>query len=799
MAISSFDQSNIIFHIRPVNGIIKSYGSAPAINVSNVYAEPKSGLFNQEYFKPNPDIDKGVLIWNGNPLSAAARTRELSISYWIYLDTPKSSFKASPLSMCRQDDTYHSYTYDKYRPIGEFILTPSKFVFDATNHYTGSNFERLIPNAKWTHVLLTFKSDPVTTSKNQMNLFVNGNLASVLYTKEGANASSNSFLEDFMNMTSGVNAVTRLEFPGAQYCKSYRIADFTILNKVIAEEPFEVPSTSLVDSLGLALNDNSTIKYESTSHTGSDPSAGSNQGANTGFVDHDPFAPPDTSGSISDVFTTKRIGSGFSVKIVVPKSYTSHEFGMKMNVIGSNTVVTVNIPFPYKKFTEMGFFLTKMDGTFIPEYYYDRINETQIKFKNGNPLNIGGDDEIRFTFCHKHGFYAVNKYEESVVLESGKYSYQFHTPYNSTANLQQRVRVFYDRQFLYPNMELYKFDSQTGIIKLNSDFVVDESHLLSFLCFYTGTKQNDHTITRLPMSGYIEFNQKYVDRVYDKDLFSVFLNGRMVDRKDIIDISNRIHKISTDLQTRYNLEVMNLSPRINSLVPYFKEKYEEKKPDKFVNGYEFPCTIKVYYPDMFIKRFYVDPDILNPVEYKHLVPDNLEWYITLLHHGLSETEKAKGVTYKLKFFRDNYMPTPEYVNVIGQIRLKGNEEQYYPDSPTAMFMGQIPAEMNNAFYDTPIMSIKAKLIFDNDTTFNGMQDSIDGIMCRMEINPTLQDKYHHLYYELDSTDYEHDTQVGIFEWVISDEVNGKGNVYYRKTISMLPYNPPVDNTFDEEE
>jgi hypothetical protein len=202
---------------------------------------------------------------------------------------------------------------------------------------------------------------------------------------------------------------------------------------------------------------------------------------------------------------------------------------------------------------------------------------------------------------------------------------------------------------------------------------------------------------------------------------------------------------------------------------------------------------------MFIKRFYVDPDILNPVEYKHLVPDNLEWYITLLHHGLSETEKAKGVTYKLKFFRDNYMPTPEYVNVIGQIRLKGNEEQYYPDSPTAMFMGQIPAEMNNAFYDTPIMSIKAKLIFDNDTTFNGMQDSIDGIMCRMEINPTLQDKYHHLYYELDSTDYEHDTQVGIFEWVISDEVNGKGNVYYRKTISMLPYNPPVDNTFDEEE
>ena len=42
----------------------------------------------------------------------------------------------------------------------------------------------------------------------------------------------------------------------------------------------------------------------------------------------------------------------------------------------------------------------------------------------------------------------------------------------------------------------------------------------------------------------------------------------------------------------------------------------------------------------------------------------------------------------------------------------------------------------------------------------------------------------YIYYELTSNDYEVDNKIGIFEWIVSDEPDGKGHVYYRKTIWM---------------
>ena len=79
------------------------------------------------------------------------------------------------------------------------------------------------------------------------------------------------------------------------------------------------------------------------------------------------------------------------------------------------------------------------------------------------------------------------------------------------------------------------------------------------------------------MSGYIDFDRKHIDRVYDKDLFNVFVNGKLLDREKLIDISNRTHKIGEDIKSRYNVQVLGMSPRIDTLVPYFKKEYEERE------------------------------------------------------------------------------------------------------------------------------------------------------------------------------------------------------------------------------
>ena len=43
---------------------------------------------------------------------------------------------------------------------------------------------------------------------------------------------------------------------------------------------------------------------------------------------------------------------------------------------------------------------------------------------------------------------------------------------------------------------------------------------------------------------------------------------------------------------------------------------------------------------------------------------------------------------------------------------------------------------------------------------------------------------------MESTGYEDSNTVGVFEWIISDQENGKGRVYYRKTIYLKPDNNP---------
>ena len=177
---------------------------------------------------------------------------------------------------------------------------------------------------------------------------------------------------------------------------------------------------------------------------------------------------------------------------------------------------------------------------------------------------------------------------------------------------------------------------------------------------------------------------------------------------------------------------------------------------------------------------------------------------------MKSEKKKTDLQYTLKFFRDHFEEEPEAVRVVGQIRLKGNEEQWYPDHEHQTIIGTLPSTLTNIPYDTCLMSIQAKTIFDNDIEFTQdhtrvkntypynvplFEDSIDGIMARLEIRDQKIDHWYRLYYELTTNNYERDVEVEILEWVISSEYGGYGEVYYRKTIPFLPWETP---SFPEE-
>lgn len=447
----------------------------------------------------------------------------------------------------------------------------------------------------------------------------------------------------------------------------------------------------------------------------------------------------------------------------------------------------LDIPFPYKQFTEMEFFLTDSNGLFIPQIYYTRIDEYRIKIDNAEALGLDRGSEIRFTFCHNKGTYAVNKHEYNFKTVANKRDYQITSPYNDIMDLDMRIKVFYDRKFLYPTNN-YKFNPYNGLLILDEDFVFQGNKDLSLLCFYAGTKYN-HAIPTIPMSGYLYFKKHEIDRNYNKDLFAVFVNGKLIPRNIITDMSNNIHKINKDIETRYNIEVMNMSPKIDCLVPFYKNASHINSIPKQYKYQEFSCMITVPTPDTIMNRYRLD-GLLNPITFEDVLPDHPECYITLLHHGISES--GKNFRYDLKFFRDDYSPTSEAINVIGQVRQPGNDEDYVEDSPTALLLGTIPDVLHEQYEDYPLMTVKAEAILKADTTYNNRE--IDGVLCRMEIEKPKKDKPRYVYYELNSTDYEKDNCVNIFEWIISEKPNGQGEVYYRKTVNLFPYNDPYEDS-----
>ena len=496
-----------------------------------------------------------------------------------------------------------------------------------------------------------------------------------------------------------------------------------------------------------------------------------------------------------------------------------------------NNALIVDIPFPYKQYTDTEFFVTDMDGNLIPSHYYKRVNDRQILFNSQNVyyLNINDVDELRFTFVHNREKYSINKLECTIFSKENVYEYELPSPFNKLLDLNMRYRVYYDRRLLFEDTAYeYSINKYTGIISFDKeDFKIEEGKEITIIVFYTGTKYTT-SIPILPMSGYVYFKKHEIDRNYNKDLCCFFLNGKLVNRDNIIKMSNNIYKISRDLKSRYNIEVLNTSPKIPDLIPFYKKGRKNSIPKQYI------------YKEMEVMFFVPRSDatekphgrkMLNPLTANiltipnNVLPNHKDWYITLIQHGVDEGEffDKRSLNYSINFFKDDYTTKSQKISVIGQIRLQGNFEDYVPNSPTALIFGEIPERITTCITDSVICSVKAETIYNADT-YNHDKD-IDGVLVRLEIDPILfpseyrvgepldtarryDPKYVDLdidlnsngsrdihclpkiYYEMTATEYEKDNYINIFEWIVSSEPNGRGQEYYRKTINMFPDNNP---------
>lgn len=502
------------------------------------------------------------------------------------------------------------------------------------------------------------------------------------------------------------------------------------------------------------------------------------------------------SGSQNNYVTNRWTGVNFYVNIDVYDAdhpFSKNVFNVTVNVPTRNfaieTGLRVDIPYPYPLFTDTPFFITDQYGMFISEYYYSiSENRKYISFTPGAPLGLYNRDDIRFVFCHNHGEYAVLKKEVRIMTKKSVTNYVINdTPYDEMVNLQSRVRVFFRRKMITEPGGDYKFNDLTGTILLNADFNIQANEELVILFFYTG-HLNTRATPYLPQSGYIYLNKHDILRNYNKRMLPIFVNGKLIPMNQVLDVTNNIHKISTDIKSRHDLQVLNASPKLDALIPFYKSRFfPDKGKEQKPRSYIFPVTLEVYANKQKKNRYHFE-ESANPIFPMDLLEKYPSCYLTLMHHGTA------GITYTCKFYSDDYSETPENMGVYIILRSVGNDEETEP-MDYAIKMGQVTTPHTNALATGPICGIQISNLI---SSFNANTDAakiarkaVDGVYARFQIKPqTVVDQPVYVYYDLQSSGFEKVPMqyVGLFEWRLSTGINGGGKILYNKIVECIPTN-----------
>lgn len=438
--------------------------------------------------------------------------------------------------------------------------------------------------------------------------------------------------------------------------------------------------------------------------------------------------------------------------------------------------IIYNIPFPYEGFTDTKFILTEThqgSSLFIPDDCYKRINDRQIRFEENNKLGITNDTELRFTFIHNKNRRWIGKIEYHLILDDvgQRDVYLPSSPYNQLANIKKRMYVFYNRARQTRGFH-YTVDNYTGRISfINKRLKALKGDRIDILIIYSDGNDNG-AIQELPQSGYISLSKYEIDRNYNPNLMAVFVDGKLLDKEDIIQMSNTLYKVNKDIRSRYNVEVRNLSPRVNTMVPYYKQHYISPQEEiESINKSIF-CRIEIKeYPK---GRLTFKPQF-NPIYFNPDLIKNPNLYINLIL-------RKSNVDYILNLYGDDFIEMPTDLNVVMQLRLK-TERDYSEASRTVSLVGKVPGTITNNKEDKILVSVPVSTIIEMDTSREGK--AIDGIIGRLQYNTDYTSP---IYYTFTANGFDNNTEVYILRWSVSSEKNNKGDILWEQDINLEPEN-----------
>lgn len=219
------------------------------------------------------------------------------------------------------------------------------------------------------------------------------------------------------------------------------------------------------------------------------------------------------------------------------------------------------VPLPFKSGNDSPF-IVHLDSTFIPSEWYTYDENTGIIEFKDDALNFLDGMRLNFTFVHNKGYSHFYKTEVAVDMYDGQTEVDIPAPYSNFVNFNRRMLIFLNTTYL--DKERYVVDNVNRKIYLKEP-ILGDNFQLNFVFFYTDNRWNG-LATYLPRSGYFLIKRDVIDRNINNEMMLVFINGRLIEKEHIINISNNLFKVGINPDDRrYDLSIIITSPKIADL------------------------------------------------------------------------------------------------------------------------------------------------------------------------------------------------------------------------------------------
>lgn len=225
---------------------------------------------------------------------------------------------------------------------------------------------------------------------------------------------------------------------------------------------------------------------------------------------------------------------------------------------------------PNMDFSKRNKFILFIRGQFVPAQYYT-LNSEGTTLTLEDSKNIKKGDIVDFVFCANQDI-DIDKVEYSMALTDS--TVILPTTFDESLDLNTHMMIFYGSTFIDNSRYHVNNDTRT-IVFDDIPYSKDNNRLLTVVIFYD-VSSNAGAVEELNENGYLKLGESSIDRNYNKNLYLLFVNGKKIHQDDILDVTNNIKKITSDIKTTYGVEVLKFSPLVVELQDRYRTIEELK-------------------------------------------------------------------------------------------------------------------------------------------------------------------------------------------------------------------------------